>query len=280
MKKILFFVIPAIIFALIIILAYQFFFLRQNVKGALQITSNPRASVYLNGELIGDTPLCKCEAQDMLPVGPYTVKLVPKDRSLSEYEEKIEISPSVLTVVDRKFAAGASSEGSVIFLTPLQDDEATQLLVLSIPEKADVLMDNAAVGATPLSINDVTESDHALRIKKEGYLDKIIRIRTPKGYKLTARVYLGIGGDGVSRSVASPSATPTPTGGPSTVTILDTPTGFLRVRAEATTGAAEIGRVSPGEEYELLAEETGWYQIRLRNGEEGWISAQYAQENE
>ncbi len=280
MKRLLFFIIPAFILAVILILSYQFFFLKKNVKGALQVTSNPRTKVYLDEKLIGQTPLCKCEAADMLGVGSYTLRLVPLDPALSEYQEKIEIAPSVLTVVDRKFAKGAASDGSVIFLTALSEKTDSSLLVLSLPDKADVFMDNAPVGQSPLVLSDLTESDHALRIKKEGYKDKVVRIRTPKGYKLTTRIYLGIDEAKIEK-VASPSGdlSPTPRKN-ATVVILQTPNGFLRVREDASLTATEIDRVSPGETFEVVDEKSGWYQIKLESGEKGWISSRYAEKQE
>jgi uncharacterized protein YgiM (DUF1202 family) len=57
---------------------------------------------------------------------------------------------------------------------------------------------------------------------------------------------------------------------------LQTPTGFLRVRDQASLGGAEIGQVKPGETYTLLDEQSGWYKIKFNN-KEGWISSQYAQ---
>lgn len=276
MKKLLFFLIPACTLAVIFILSYQFFFIRKNIKGAFQVTSSPQSKVYLDGKLIGQTPLCKCEAADMLSVGSYTLRLVPVDTALSEYQEKIEIAPSVLTVVDRKFAKSAASDGSVIFLTAIPEKTATELLVLSLPDKAEVFMDNAPVGKTPLLLSDLTESDHALRVRKNGYRDKVVRIRTPKGYKLTTRIYLGIDEAKVEK-IASPSAELSPTPAKSAkVTILQTPNGFLRVREDASLTAAEIDRVSPGETFEVVDERNGWYQIKLTSGKEGWISSQFA----
>ncbi len=240
------------------------------------MTSNPQSKVYLGGKLIGQTPLCKCEAADMLRVGSYTLRLVPIDTALSEYQEKIEIAPSVLTVVDRKFAKAAVSDGSVIFLTSLPEKSATELLVLSLPDKAEVFMDNASVGQTPLLLSDLTESDHALRVRKNGYKDKVVRIRTPKGYKLTTRIYLGID-EAKVETIASPSAGLSPTPAKSVkVTILQTPNGFLRVRTDASLTAVEIDRVSPGETFEVVDERNGWYQIKLPSGKEGWISSQFA----
>lgn len=77
-----------------------------------------------------------------------------------------------------------------------------------------------------------------------------------------------------SAPAASPS--PAPSAAPQLVTITDTPTGWLRVRETPSSSAAEIARVLPGETYDLLDEDEGWYHIRLDAGRTGWISAQYA----
>lgn len=256
-------------------------------KGALQVTSSPQSKVYVNDTYVGTTPLCKCEAADMLAVGEYTIKLVPTKGGFLEFQEKITISESVLTVVDRKFAKDSLSEGSVISLTPLTDKTKTELLVVSLPEGATVLLDTTEIGRSPLSFKDPTESDHVLTIKKTGYKEKTIRIRTPLGYKLTVAAYLSTIEDlnALSDKQASESAdlfttvSPSPqTSSENTVLILDTPTGFLRVR-ESINGA-EIGRVTPGEVYILIGEQAGWVQIKLKDGSAGWISSQYIQKQE
>lgn len=55
--------------------------------------------------------------------------------------------------------------------------------------------------------------------------------------------------------------------------ISDTPTGFLRVRK--TPGGEEITKISPGEQYNSIKEQTGWVQIILEDGTLGWVSKQY-----
>lgn len=61
------------------------------------------------------------------------------------------------------------------------------------------------------------------------------------------------------------------------VVIKETPTGWLRVR-ESPQGR-EIGKVYPGDVYEFLRQENGWYQIKFQENE-GWVSSQYAELNE
>ena len=54
-----------------------------------------------------------------------------------------------------------------------------------------------------------------------------------------------------------------------------TPTGTLNVRENASLSAPILGTVKPGEQYELLEENEGWFKIKFQDSE-GWISSQYA----
>lgn len=250
------------------------FLLNRNLgKGALQVTSEPASKVYINGKLIGQTPLCRCELKDMLDVGEYNIRLVPTEGNFIPFEQKIPISQKVLTVVDRSFAEGGQSSGSVISLSKLKGKNDISLSVISFPPSAKLFLDSAEIGLTPTRTTDVTESDHEIKLTKDGYKDKIVRIRTVKGYELNALVFLGS-----SEVISSPSATTTPS--PVSVTkilILDTPTGFLRVRDSASVAGNQVGQVLPGEKYDLLDEQNGWFKIKLKDGTVGWVSSQYAQ---
>lgn len=305
-RRVIFFLIPSVILAVIIFLIFQFFFLRTAGKGALQVTATPDSSVYLNGKLVGNTPLCKCEGTNMLNTGEYTLRLVPKDNNLLPYEEKITINKALLTVVDRKFGSQATSEGSIISLSPLSDKSKVEVQVLSLPEGAEVLLDNDTVGKTPITLKEVTPSRHELKLRKDGYKEKSIPILTTAGYRLQATVYLGIDESAVSPTpTAAPSpetsgtptptkkvtgtptptpkktGTPTPTKAAGTkgkVVVLDTPNGFLRVRASASTSSAEVTRVKTGEVLTYTAVESGWYKVTLSDGTTGWVSGDYVKE--
>jgi hypothetical protein len=279
MKKILFIIVPILlaifIFVVIFIVANK-----TTNKGALQVTSSPISKVYVDGKLIGQTPLCKCEVNDMITTGIHSVRLVSLQGNLEPFEEKITIAPSVLTVVDRTFGPGSSSQGSVISLTSISDKKDAQVLVVSFPDKSQVFLDNNPSGLSPILLKGLTVSDHEIKITKDGYKDKTLKIRTVAGYKLEALVFLGVNLATATATVSaipspSPSVSPTPTSSVK-ILILDTPTGFLRVRADSSLGAAEVGRVNPGETYDLLNETTGWYQIQLPNKTKGWVSSQYA----
>lgn len=290
MKKIVFTVFTLFILVAVGLFSYQFFWAK-NETGALQVTSSPQSKVYLDGEYLGTTPLCRCPqsdaldsetVQEMLPIGEYTIRLVPTSGGLPEFQEKITIEKSVLTVVDRKFAEGAAAEGVVISLTDLRDPSSNELTIVSLPDKVDVYLDDSLKGKTPLSLKELTPSDHTLTLQKEGYKTKTVRIRATNGYKLVAKGYLAIDPSFVAgvQTTASSSATPTPGLSVVKVRILQTGTGFLRVREENSLGAPEIARVSPDEEYTLLEEQVGWFQIQLADQSKGWISSQYAEKIE
>ena len=287
MRKV--FVLIAPLFIAIIIFASVTYFLNKNSgKGALQVTSFPQSNVYLNGRLIGKTPFCmgteKCQIQDMLAIGEYSIKLVPLEKDFKPYDAKISINKSTLTVVDRTFLSGASSSGTVITLTPISDKKDAELLVISLPDKGNVFLDSNQVGTTPILLKNLTESDHDLQITKDGYSDKLIKIRTALGYKLTSLVYLGVNPnfsttsaelktetENISKEASKSAIISSPK-----ILILNTPTGFLRVREEGSISSLEIDRVLPGETYEMIAEVNGWFEIKLKDGKVGWISGQYA----
>ena len=160
MKKFILILIPALLIAITAYLFIQYYNNLHSQKGALQVTSMPVSKVYLNDNYIGRTPISKTEATDMIPAGNYTIKLIPDDSSLSEYQEKITISPGILTVVDRKFKKGSLSEGYVISLVPLSDKNQTELEVISFPAGSKVGLDtNKHIGNAACTANGADRLD-------------------------------------------------------------------------------------------------------------------------
>lgn len=274
MKKV-FYILAPFVLVILIFAAVLYFLSQNNSKGALQVTSTPVAKVYANGKLLGQTPLCACELKDMLAVGNYALRLVPTTGGFEPFEQTITIAPKVLTVVDRSFAAQGLGSGSIINLTPLNDPKDMQISVVSFPDSAQVFLDDNPQGQAPALLQNITESDHELKLSKTGYKDKIVRIKTTPGYKLEVLVFLGINPDVATATASSASASAVlPV---AKVIVLNTPTGFLRVRDQPSLGGNEVGQVKPGETYQLLDERADWYQIKLTNGQSGWISSEYAQ---
>lgn len=254
---------------------------RPKGRGALQVTSNIRATAYLDGKSIGATPLCKCDASQTLPEGLYTLRLVPDDTNAQEYNIKVKVSPNVLTAVEHTFLPGGYASSYVLLLEKINTKDA-QIFVTSLPSGALVTIDGTASGVTPLLQKSISPSEHEIEIEKGGFSKKTIRVRTVVGYKLIVQAILGTAPQGgqtlPGSSTLTPSGTPTPTpGGGSMVKILATPTGFLRVRDIASLAGAEVGQVLPGDTYPLLESAGTWVKIQLKDGKVGYVSAMYVE---
>lgn len=273
MRKFLLIFVPFLL-ALLVFSLVIFFLSSNNQKGALQVTSDPIAKVYLDDKPIGQTPICKCQLKDMISNGNHRLRIVPVKGDFEPFEQTITIFPKALTVVDRKFDKTGLSSASIISLTPISDKNDSQISVITFPSASNIFLDNNLSGQSPIILKKITESDHELKISKDGYKDKIVRIRTVLGYKLNAIIFLGL--NSLVASSSSSIATPSAIINSQKVLILQTPTGFLRVRSDPSIAASEIAQVKPGESYTLLNEKDGWYEIKLNNKTNGWISSQYA----
>ena len=269
-KKIILFFTPLLIITILFLLIVVVIN-RNSGKGALQVTSVPESQIFLEGKYIGKTPLCLCELPQLLETGDHNIKLVPMQAGFKSYEQKITLYEGVLTVVDRTFDKEVSSStGTVITLSPIDDKNVSQLLVISFPSKAQLILDSNSLGTTPY-LADVTSSDHEIKILKDGYKEKVIKVKAVKGKKLEVTMSLGIKVDLDAQAArASASAITVPK-----VVILDTPTGYLNVRSENSVSSDLITSVNPGEVLELISEKEGWYEVRLSDGKTGWISSTY-----
>lgn len=270
-RKIALFIIP-LIFVTAIFLIFVLVFSNDNAKGALQVTSTPPSKVYLDGKIIGETPLCLCDLPKFLNSKQYSIKLVPDDNALRPFEEKIKINPSVLTVVDRTFGKSESSTGAIITLSETGQKDP-QALIVSFPNKANIFLDNDLVGNTPLLLKKITASDHEIRIIKDGYTERTIKIRAIEQYRVEIIAYLGIKEEASVEAMLGSSNNVLE----NKVTIKSTPTGFLRVRKEASLSSVEVGQVHPGDTFTVISEKDGWYKIKLSNGKTGWVSSDYAE---
>jgi hypothetical protein len=279
-------------------------------QAALQVNSTPAASVYLNGNHVGQTPYF----DEKIKPGEYTVRILVENNPAMDWQTKITLSPQIVTVLNRQFGATPDESSNYLLqLEPLSNNNSQELSIITIPDNVIVKIDGQPEGFSPVSVKDITEGDHTLTLTAPGYQEMTIQATTKKGYKLVvsatlARTPLGMegletatsSGELQSGSTATKSATPpprrkvtpAPTKKPTSPTatgsaqldrpyviILKTPTGWLRVRSAPDANADnEIAKVNPDEQYKYLEQnDAGWYKIELQNGDEGWISGKYAE---
>ncbi len=228
---------------------------------ALQVTSTPEASVFLDGKLLGKTPFYS----DQLKAGSYTIKVTVSD---ANYVDKITLSDSTLTVINRDLASNFLAQaGENLSLIPGQKG----LFVISWPTDADITIDGKYIGKTPYLVKDLNQGDHKVLISKTGFVSREFTIKSSQKYQLLANITLasqiakGIGIKSTQQTQAQVKQ----------VQVLTTPQGFLKVRGEPDLSSAEIGRVNTGDTLEVIQETEGWLQVKFE-GKLGWISAQYA----
>lgn len=57
--------------------------------------------------------------------------------------------------------------------------------------------------------------------------------------------------------------------------VLETGTGWLRVRSTPSLNGEEIARVNVGDSYTVMEKQTGWVKIRISDSQEGWVSSDF-----
>jgi len=284
-------------------------------KAALSVNTNPRATVFLDGEHLGSTPYYN----EALKAGEFVLKIVPEStgQALTPWEGRVSLSPGILTVVNRELGLTQDdSSGEILSFEPLADKNAISVSVVTTPDGAVVNLDGEPRGFAPLTLDNITEGDHILLVTSPGFKERTIKAKTVKGHKLIASVQLGRETVTVpteeetaeSTPSASPSpkvspkptatpkatASPVPTATPKAspkasptsslprpyVLIKSPDTGWVRVRSEPSTSGTELAKVNDGEQFPLQDEQSGWYKIEYDTAKSGWISGQYAEKFE
>ena len=232
---------------------------------ALQVTSTPEASVFLDGKHLGKTPFYS----DQLKAGEYTIKVTAQE---ANYSSKVTLRPGTLTVVNRElntnFLAQAGENLSLIAAEK-------GVFIVTFPDAADIVIDGQYVAKTPFLVTNIKDGDHRLQLTKEGYIDRDFAIKTFKKFQLLVDSTLASKiAKGVTIAQKQPAAAKS-----QHVLILNTPQGFLKVRKEPSLSAEVVGQVDSGGDYEVIQEVKDWYQIAA-DGKLGWISATYAKKVE
>lgn len=242
-------------------------------EAAIKLVSHPNATVYINGKQAGTTPY----ENDSLSAELTTFKLVPNNGD-QFWQRDLELTPNAQTIVNWNFDPEDDQQfGSVLYLEKISSPDQADLLVTCQPQSCSVKVDGQLQGPAPLNLEKVGASEHTITVSQPGYQTQEVTARTVKNYRLVVEMELA---EKESSTTDQPQATPTPDL-PSTdlpkVRILQTPTGWLRVRQGPSTGNPEVAKVDPGEEFVLVDEQDDWYKIEYEEGEEGWISATYAE---
>lgn len=269
-------------FIALIVGGMKFLSSRAPKQGVLKVNSNPTVSVFLDNKHIGRSSL-----EEKVDSGDFTVKLVPEStvEQIASWQGNIRISPNLLTFVNADLAqSDFTTAVDVLWLEKISSKDS-EISITTNPDGATVTLDGETKGITPLSLSAISVGDHTLNVASPGFVTRTVKLKTTSGYKVVVTVKLALTEGTSPTPQATPSATVTPKTTPAQggsepkkpyIIIKDTPTGFLRVRMDASTSATEAARVNPGEKYTILDTQNGWYQIRYDGTNDGWVSGQYA----
>lgn len=227
-------------------------------KAGIKILSTPeKATVYLNDQKKGETPY----AETNLTSGDYLVKI---DSGSNSWQGQVKLTPGTLTVVNRELNKG-SGAGETLIL-----EAGNGVTIIASPAASSVEIDGKIAGQTPIKL-DLPIGEHTFVITHENYQPRTIRANVPQKFNLILSVDLGLKEADFPTNIIIAAPPPVVV----KLKVLLTPTGFLRVRDKPSTTGAEIGRVSPGDELELIEEVSGWDKIKTASGLEGYVSAAY-----
>jgi len=226
--KIFFFLLLGVSVVVLIILFFVGYF--RPPKAGLIIDANRPSLVFINDEQVGRT-----KYEGTFPAGEVKVKIVPDsfDKPIPAYEEKVDLVSGVKTMIQRDFGESEETSGGATISFKKSTGSEIGIAVVSIPDSAQVKIDGQVRNTTPAKIEAVSDGEHDISVSTPGYYEKSLKIRTYKGYNLVASFTLVKNYQAVSSPTPTPSPTPSETR--SGVTILDTPTGFLRVRSEPSS---------------------------------------------
>lgn len=265
-------------------------------KAGVQVTASPDANVTIDGKPVGKTPYYIENAKP----GMTTIQMTAID-SGQTWETKVNLIGGTLTTVHREFGSTPDKSHSyTLYFEKLSNKDVSSVNVISMPPSATVSIDGKPQGFTPLSV-DVPAGPHVFSFTSPGFQDKIVNAATQNGYRLNLNLTMAtMEIVPTPLPTASPSATPsvstTPTKTPTNaitplpkqsspsavlskpyVEILDTPTGWLKVRETASINSAELAKVNPGDMFPYReSSPSGWFNIQYATGKWGFISSQYA----
>jgi len=265
-------------------LGATWFFLKNRIsppQAKVQIIqTNVSAAVYIDGRQVSfATPY-----EEYRKPAEIILRLVPSSsgKPMAVWESKITLTEGVTTVIRHDFGETNDLSAGEVLSFEKTGSKKAELAVVSVPDAAEVKFDGQSRGFTPLPIHNASSmEEHTLTVSHPGYVTReITGLKTVPGYKLTAVVYLSQDPQVQAQAQAEEaSASSTVSEEPeiSKVEILETGTGFLRVRAEASKASVEITQVTPGKQFDLIEEDKSgeWYKIEYEKGKQGWISAQY-----
>jgi len=171
--------------ALVVVFQITFQFFKSSNSILKVETPNLTSKVYLDGKLIGTTPLLKRG----LRVGNHSLRLESAINKLDDrsvfFSKQINLSAQNITAVNYDFGPNVSFSAGDVRSFQAGDG----LSIVTAPEKATIWFDGELIGDGSASINP-NRGIHKLRIAKTGFYTRELEVNIESGSRLIVEVFL------------------------------------------------------------------------------------------
>lgn len=228
---------------------------------ALQVTSTPQASIFLDGKHLGQTPFYS----DQLKNGTYSLKITTSDAT---YLDEIELSDGTLTVVNRDLSFNFMAQaGETLSLK----SGLKGVMITSLPTETDITIDGRYVGKTPLQITDIEKGEHKVLVTRQGYANREFSIKTLEGYQVVAEVTLA------SKVAKGQMVDVAQTEGTSSAKIesVKLAKSSVKVKSQPVVTSQDLGTAKANDQLPIIGQNQDWYQV-VFEGKAGWIPKESA----
>jgi uncharacterized protein YgiM (DUF1202 family) len=291
MKKKIAFLLVLVVLFIVFLALREVIFSKEGNTGRIKILSSPGAGVFIDSTAVGKTPF-----EQKLKEGEYTIKLIPEGIGAEavSWQGKVRVNKDTLTYVNRELGSSdVSSAGETFTVSKMEKNPKNgnfgEVYIDTEPAGAIVYLDNDEKGVSPLLLEDVQKGDHEISVFLPGFFRRTQKINVDSSYRTNTSFNLAVDQTKkdinqlrqekeAERKAAAEEASKSAEvreGSLTQILIQNTPTGFLRVREEPSTDAAEVARIKPGGKYEMIEEADGWFKIKV-DDKEGWVSSDYA----
>ena len=258
----------------------EFWYEKDNGNNKLKIISNPTgALVYIDNVEIGKTPF----SSTTLSPGDYNLKI--EQDGFETQEMKITTDKNYTVNVNVKLfplpipSSVATFEGSDNLYAIFSNNES----VLSNTQTwvDTIVYWNKTKGITLSNEGNNKELvfDYFLDYKGNIFNREGKLTTTDKIDKISKGAYLGKASDGIvlseqAKNIYVSLTNQTFTSGKNAA-VLETGTGWLRVRSGPSVGSTEVQKINVGEKFEVLDEQNGWIKLKLNATTTGWALKEY-----
>jgi len=223
-------------------------------NGALQVNSVPSATVFLDGKHVGRTP----HFDEKVMPGEYILKLISEIEGTRSaiWSGKVKVTSNVLTLINRELSSnGEESAGEVLTLGPISNKEEAQLAIVT------TIKFKLAEGYRLTIEADLAKSEELKKEKEEEEEEKKEKDKEKE--------------DEEEKEEDKEKEEEGKFSSGDKVVVIETGTGWLRVRIEPSLTASEAAKVDVGNEFLVLEVEGDWVKIEYEDGSSGWVFGQY-----